>query len=69
MTFGRRQAFLKILGADVVGIGALLYWIVGMDSESGNNFLMPVLIYFLSVQMKRRFRAEFEEAETEGDGE
>ena len=69
MTFGRRQAFLKILGADVVGIGALLYWIVEMDSESGNNFLMPVLIYFLSVQMKRRFRAEFEEAETEGDGE
>ncbi len=69
MSFVRRQAYMKIIAADVVGIGALLYWIVKMDTETGNNFLMPVLIYFLSVQMKRRFRAEFEEEEAEPESE
>lgn len=54
MTQMRKTAYLKILGLDVVGAGALLYWIVGMDSEAGNNLLIPVLVYFLANQMKRK---------------
>ena len=60
MTHMRKTAYLKILGLDAVGAGALLYWIVGMDSEAGNNLLIPVLIYFLANQMKRKLRPEFE---------
>ena len=60
MTHMRKTAYLKILGLDVVGAGALLYWIVGMDSEAGNNLLIPVLVYFLANQMKRKLRPEFE---------
>lgn len=60
MTHMRRTAYLKILGLDVVGAGALLYWIVGMGSEAGNNLLIPVVIYFLANQMKRKVRPEFE---------
>lgn len=60
MTHMRKTAYLKILGLDVVGAGALLYWIVGMGSEAGNNLLIPVLIYFLANQMKRKLRPEFE---------
>ncbi len=60
MTQMRRTAYLKILGLDVVGAGALLYWIVGMGSEAGNNLLIPVLVYFLANQMKRKLRPEFE---------
>ena len=60
MTQTRKTAYLKILGLDVVGAGALLYWIVGMGSEAGNNLLIPVLIYFLANQMKRKLRPEFE---------
>ena len=60
MTQMRKNAYLKILGLDVVGAGALLYWIVGMGSEAGNNLLIPVLIYFLANQMKRKLRPEFE---------
>ena len=60
MTQMRKNAYLKILGLDVVGAGALLYWIVGMDSEAGNNLLIPVLIYSLANQMKRKLRPEFE---------
>lgn len=60
MTVGQREAFMKIIVADVVGVGALMFWIVRMDSDSGNDFLMPALIYFLSIQMKRKFRPEFE---------
>ena len=59
MTQMRKTAYLKILGLDVVGAGALLYWIVGMDSEAGNNLLIPVLVYFLANQMKRKLRPEF----------
>lgn len=61
MTQMRKTAYLKILGLDVVGAGALLYWIVGMGSEAGNNLLIPVLVYFLANQMKRKLRPEFEE--------
>ena len=60
MTQVRKTAYLKILGLDVVGAGALLYWIVGMGSEAGNNLLIPVLVYFLANQMKRKLRPEFE---------
>ena len=60
MTQMRKTAYLKILGLDVVGAGALLYWIVGMDSEAGNNLLIPVVVYFLANQMKRKLRPEFE---------
>ncbi len=60
MTQMRKTAYLKILGLDVVGAGALLYWIVGMGSEAGNNLLIPVLVYFLANQMKRKLRPEFE---------
>ncbi len=60
MTHMRKTAYLKILGLDVVGAGALLYWIVGMGSEAGNNLLIPVLVYFLANQMKRKLRPEFE---------
>lgn len=69
MTIGQRSAFTKMMAADVVGVAALLYWIAGMGSESDNNFLFPVIIYFLAVQMKRKFRPEFEgiEADDEAD--
>lgn len=60
MTQMRKTAYLKILGLDVVGAGALLYWIVGMGSEAGNNLLIPILVYFLANQMKRKLRPEFE---------
>ena len=60
MTQMRKTAYLKILGLDVVGAGALLYWNVGMGSEAGNNLLIPVLVYFLANQMKRKLRPEFE---------
>ena len=60
MTQMRKTAYLKILGLDVVGAGALLYWSVGMGSEAGNNLLIPVLVYFLANQMKRKLRPEFE---------
>ena len=60
MTHMRKTAYLKILGLDVVGAGALLYWIVGMGSEAGNNLLIPVVVYFLANQMKRKLRPEFE---------
>ena len=60
MTQMRKTAYLKILGLDVVGAGALLYWIVGRGSEAGNNLLIPVLVYFLANQMKRKLRPEFE---------
>lgn len=61
----------------MIGAGALFYWISGMNSEAGNDFLIPVLIYFVATQMKRKIRPEFEngkeetgtEAETEADPE
>ena len=57
----RRMGYVKMMLMDVVGAGALLYWIIGMNSETGsNNILFPLLIYFLSSQIKRKYRAEFE---------
>lgn len=50
MTQMRKTAYLKILGLDVVGAGALLYWIVGMGSEAGNNLLFRY--WFISWQIR-----------------
>lgn len=60
MTIGQREAYTKIILLDVVGIGALLYWIMGMGKEGGSESIFPVLIYFLTAQMKRKFRPDFE---------
>ncbi len=68
LTPERKAAFLKILAADGVGAGALFYWISGMSSETGNDFLIPVLIYFLATQIKRKLRPEFENVESEAEG-
>lgn len=51
MTQMRKTAYLKILGLDVVGAGALLYWIVGMGSEAGNN-LPDSGYWFISWQIR-----------------
>ena len=63
MTIGQQSAYIKMLLADAVGVGALLYWIVGMNSETGNDILIPVLIYVCASQMKRKFKPEFEGTE------
>ena len=55
----RRTGFLKVLLMDLLGGGALIYWIAGLGSESGNDILIPFLIYFLTAQLKRKYRAEF----------
>ena len=68
MTIGQRSGLMKILALDVVGIGALLYWIIGMGSENNTSgSIFPLLIYILTVQFKRKFRPEFEGME-EGAG-
>ena len=59
MTIGQREGLTKIVVTDIVGVGALIYWILGMSSEDSNSIL-PVVIYFLAMQMKRKFRLEFE---------
>lgn len=65
----RRAGFLKMMLMDVIGGGALIYWIVGLDSESGGDILIPFLIYFLTAQLKRKYRAEFDgTAAEEADG-
>ena len=71
LTQERRSAFLKMMLMDVIGGGALIYWIVGLDSESGGDILIPFLIYFLTAQLKRKYRAEFDgtAAEEEVGGE
>ncbi len=60
LTQERRSAFLKMMLMDVIGGGALIYWIVGLDSEFGGDILIPFLIYFLTAQLKRKYRAEFD---------
>ena len=60
LTQERRSAFLKMMLMDVIGGGALIYWIVDLDSESGGDILIPFLIYFLTAQLKRKYRAEFD---------
>ena len=71
MTVGQKSGFMKILVLDVVGIGAVLYWIIGIgDAEDVNNSIFPLLIYIISAQWKRKFRPEFEgtdKAEQEED--
>lgn len=56
----QRSGFLKMLLMDLIGGGALIYWITGLGSEAGNDILIPFLVYFLTAQLKRKYRAEFE---------
>lgn len=66
MTIGQRNGFLKIIVLDIVGVGAVLYWIISMGSEdTGSNSIFPLLIYILTAQFKRKFRPEFEGTEAE----
>lgn len=60
MTIGQRSGYQKILLADLIGVVALLYWLLGMNNEEGSASLLPVVIYFLAMQVKRKFRPEFE---------
>lgn len=61
MTVGQKSGFMKILALDVVGIGAVLYWIISMrDVQNANGSIFPLLIYIISAQWKRKFRPEFE---------
>ena len=71
LTQEKRSAFLKILLMDLIGGGALIYWIAGLGSETGSDILIPFLIYFLTAQLKRKYRAEFDgsAAEEEVGGE
>lgn len=70
MTVGQRSGFLKILVLDVVGVGAVLYWIMGMGTEENTSgSILPLVIYIVTVQMKRKFRPEFEGTETEEEQE
>ena len=70
MTVGQKNGFMKILVLDAVGIGAVLYWIVGMgNAENVNNSIFPLLIYIISAQWKRKFRPEFEGTDEEREGE
>lgn len=68
MTIGQKSGFMKMMVADIVGVGALLYWIVGMGTDKENDILFPVLIYILCTQFRRKFRPEFEGTEEEADG-
>lgn len=68
MTVGQKSGFLKILVVDAVGVGAVLYWIMGMSvEENTSGSILPLVIYIVTVQMKRKFRPEFEGTETEED--
>ena len=70
MTVGQKNGFMKIFVLDAVGIGAVLYWIVGMgNAENVNNSIFPLLIYIISAQWKRKFRPEFEGTDEEQEGE
>ena len=67
MTVGQKNGFMKILVLDAVGIGAVLYWIVGMgNAENVNNSIFPLLHH---AQWKRKFRPEFEGTDEEREGE
>ena len=66
MTVGQRSGLLKILALDVVGVGAVLYWIMGIGAEENTGgSILPLVIYIVTVQMKRKFRPEFEGTEIE----
>lgn len=66
MTIGQKNGFLKIIVLDIVGVGAVLYWIISMGSEdTGSSSIFPLLIYILTAQFKRKFRPEFEGTEAE----
>lgn len=68
LTKERKMGFLKMMLMDVIGAGALLYWITGMESET-NSVVLPLLIYFVCAQAKRKFRDEFEGVKPEDSEE
>ena len=55
LTEQRRGGFLKMMLMDVIGAGALLYWISGINSEAGSDILFPFLIYFLKSDWLHAF--------------
>ena len=61
-TIGQREAYTKMMIFDVIGVGAVIFWVMGMGNEE-NVSLLPVVIYFCMMQMKRKFQPEFEETE------
>lgn len=72
MTIGQRDAYTKMMIIDVVAVGCILYWIMGMSDPEGDASILPVVLYFFFMQMKRKFQPEFEgtaekEEETEGE--
>ena len=74
LTAERRSGFLKMMLMDVIGAGALLYWLFGMTDSGSSEILLPLLIYFITAQVKRKYRAELEgtleeEAEQDASGE
>lgn len=70
MTIGQRNGFMKILLLDVIGVGAVLYWVMGMGAQDNtSSSIFPLLIYILTVQFKRKFRPEFEGMEEEEEEE
>ena len=56
----RKSAYYKMLVADIIGSGALLYWVIGIGTESGADILIPAIIYLIAMQGKRKFRDVFE---------
>lgn len=70
MTMGQKSGFIKIMALDVVGIAAVVYWIMGIGAEENTSgSILPLVIYIVTVQIKRKFRPEFEGIETEEDQE
>lgn len=58
-TIGQREAYTKMMIFDVIGVAAIIYWVIGMSSQDEASIL-PVVIYFCMMQMKRKFQPEFE---------
>lgn len=70
-TIGQRDAYTKMMIFDVIGVGAIIYWVIGMSTQEEASIL-PVVIYFCMMQMKRKYQPEFEgtaEEEDEVEGE
>jgi len=63
MTIGQREAYTKMMIFDVIGVGAVFFWVLGMGNEE-NVSILPVVIYFCMMQMKRKYQPEFEEPES-----
>lgn len=58
----RRAAYLKVIGLDIIGIGALLYYLIGINNQQ-QDILLPLLIYMVAAMTKRKFKDEFMKTE------